>query len=220
MKNVIITGSSGMIGKLILQKCLKRNDVAKVTSITRRKSGINNPKLVEVLYNDFSNYSGISEHFQNQDVCFFCIGIYSGQVSREKFRTITVDYTRAFAETLKANSPEATFCFLSGAGADQSGKSRMMFAVDKGMAENLLLRLGFKHLYIFRPGYIYPVIPRKEPNVSYKIMRFLYPIMKVVYPNGVITSEELSNTIVDIGMNGGSLTIYENKDIRKHEIHD
>jgi hypothetical protein len=36
----------------------------------------------------------------------------------------------------------------------------------KGEAENALHAAGFPRLYIFRPAYIYPVEPRKEPNVS------------------------------------------------------
>jgi len=49
---------------------------------------------------------------------------------------ITVDYTKAFAEMLKKHNPQAVFCFLSGAAADQTEKSRMMFAKDKGILIN------------------------------------------------------------------------------------
>ena len=173
-KNVIITGSSGMIGGLILQKCLERNDVAKVTSLVRKKSGISHPKLVEIVHGDFLNYSAVEDHFKNQDVCFFCIGVYTGQVPKEEFVRITVGYTKAFAETLKRLSPETVFCFLSGSGADTKEKSRILFAREKGKAENILLGLSFKATHIFRPGYIYPVSPRKEPNLSYRIFRVLY----------------------------------------------
>ncbi|MBA2562738.1 MAG: NAD(P)H-binding protein [Chitinophagaceae bacterium] len=218
MKNIIIAGSSGMIGNLILQNCLKRDDVRKVTSITRRKSGIDHVKLVEVIHTDFLNYRAINEYFKSQDVCFYCIGVYTGQVPRDEFYKITVDYTRAFAQTLKENSPSATFCFLSGQGADQSEKSLFMFARDKGIAENLLLSLRFAHTYIFRPGYIYPVTPRKEPNLTYRIMRRLYPVLNKIYHNGVISSEELAHAMVNIAIGGGSKTIYENKEIRGHTI--
>ncbi|MEJ7740172.1 MAG: NAD(P)H-binding protein [Chitinophagaceae bacterium] len=214
MKNVLITGSTGMIGHLVLQKCLKHDGVQQVTSITRRKSGVSDPGLVEILHNDFLDYAAIANSFKNQDLCFFCIGVYTGQVSREVFRRITVDYTKAFALALKENSPGATLCFLSGQGADQTEKSPIMFAMDKGIAENFLLSLGFGQTYIFRPGYIYPVTPRKEPNFSYKVMRWLYPLMKKLYPSGVITSQELVDAMVDIGMNGGGKRVYENRDIR------
>jgi uncharacterized protein YbjT (DUF2867 family) len=214
MKNILITGSNGMIGQLILGYCLNHKDVAKVTSIVRRKSGFTHPKLAELIHENFLDYSSIAEHFKNIDTAFYCIGVYTGQVPKDEFRKITVDYTEAFAKTLRANSAKTTFCFLSGAGADPTGKSSMMFARDKGVAENILLSLKFDQTYIFRPAYIYPVTPRKEPNFSYKLFRFLYKPLIAIYPNGGITSEELAKVMTNIGLNGGEKIVYENRDIR------
>ena len=215
MKNVLVVGSTGMIGSLILQKCLQLENVAKITSITRRKINAKHSKLSEVIHSDFLNFDVISEYFKNIDVCFFCLGVYTGTVSREEFRKITVEYTIAFAKVLKKQSPNSSFCFLSGQGADQTEKSSFMFAKDKGIAENFLISLHFPQTHIFRPGYIYPVTPRKEPNLLYRFMRVIYPFLNVVYRNGVITSEKLSNAIVDIGLNGGNKTVYENKELRE-----
>jgi uncharacterized protein YbjT (DUF2867 family) len=61
-----------------------------------------------------------------------------------------VDYTIEFARVLHGSSPEAAFSFLSGNGADQTGRSRIPFARYKGEAENALLAAGFPRLYIFR----------------------------------------------------------------------
>ena len=217
MKNVIITGITGMIGGLVLDNCLKRDDVNNITTITRRKTGINHPKLIEVIHDDFLDYSKIKEQMRNQDVCIYCLGVYSGQVSEKKFKMITVDYTKAFGEALKLNNEKTTFCFLSGQGADPKEKSRIMFARDKGTAENMVLNLGFEKTYIIRPGYIYPNTPRKEPNFSYRLMRLLYkPILSKIYPNIGISSEDLAEAMVEIGLNGGKKIIYENKDIRQH----
>ena len=69
----------------------------------------------------------------------------------------TVDYTIEFARVLRESSPEADFSFLSGSGADPTGRSRMAFARYKGEAEKALLSSRFPHLFIFRPAYIYPV---------------------------------------------------------------
>lgn len=216
MKNVIITGASGMIGGLILDYCLQREDVKQVTSITRKKSGLSHPKLREVLHENFTDYSSITGYLQHQDICFFCIGVYTGQVPRAQFREITVNVTAAFAAALKTESPEAVFCFLSGQGADRSEKSKLMFALDKGIAENQLISLQFPQLAIFRPGYIYPVTPRKEPNLFYRIFRVLYkPLLSKVYPNIGLSSEELAKAMVYTGFNGGPQLIYENSDIKQ-----
>lgn len=214
MKNVIITGSSGMIGGLVLNKCLSRNDVGKITLINRHPSGIKNSKVNEVIHKDLLDYSSIENVFEGHDICFFCIGVYTGAVPPDEFRKITVDYTLAFAEVLKKHSPNAAFCFLSGAGADLTGKSRIMFARDKGVAERGLLDLNFGRTHIFRPGYIYPVTPRKEPNLLYVISRLVYKPIKIVYPNIGTTSEKLSDVMVEVGLEGGDKQIYENRDIR------
>ena len=90
-----------------------------------------------------------------------------------------------------------------------------MFAKDKGIAENGLQRQGFDQLYIFRPGYIYPVTPRVEPNMSYRIMRWLYPIFNYLYPKGAVESTVLANTMFFVGLKGANKSILENKDIKE-----
>ena len=215
MKNVLITGSTGMIGGIVLNQCLERSDVAKVSVINRRPLGIQNEKLQEIIHEDFLDYTPIEEAFKAQDICFFCIGVYSGQVSSEEFTKITVDYTKAFSDTLKKHSPQAVFCFLSGQGADPTEKIRILFARTKGIAENHLLGLGFKRCHIFRPGYIYPVTPRREPNFTYKLMRKLYKPVSAIYPNIGLTSVQLATKMVRVGFEGGDQTIYENKEIKK-----
>lgn len=221
MKNVLITGTNGMIGQLILELCLQRTDVATVTSITRKPLGIVHPKLQELIHNDFMDLDPVRDHFSNQDLCFYCIGVYTGTVSREEFRKITVDYTRVFAETLKQMSPEVVFCFLSGQGADRTEKSKLMFAQDKGIAENILEQLAFKQLTIVRPGYIYPVAPRKEPNFFYRLSRFLYkPFLSKLYPNIGLTSLQLARAMVKLGWEGATQQVYENREIRQVAMSD
>jgi hypothetical protein len=95
-------------------------------------------------------------------------GAYTGAVSDAELRKVTVDYTIEFARVLRISSPAAAFSFLSGSGADPTGRGRLAFARCKGKAENALLAAGFPRVYIFRPAYIYPVEPRKEPNFGYR----------------------------------------------------
>ena len=151
MKNVIITGATGMIGGSVLDMCLESQEIVKVTSIVRRATGKIHEKLNEVIHKDFLDYSSIENHFENQDICYFCIGVYTGAVPRDKFREITVDYTKVFAELLRQKNEKTSFCFLSGQGADTTEKSRVAFAKDKGIAENILKELDFANLHIFPP---------------------------------------------------------------------
>jgi uncharacterized protein YbjT (DUF2867 family) len=139
------------------------------------------------------------------------------RVPDEELRRITVDYTVEFARVLHASSPNATFAFLSGSGADPTGRSRMAFARYKGEAERTLSVAGFPHAYIFRPAYIYPVQPRREPNLSYRLLRAIYPVFRVLFPNQVIRADDLARAMEDAAVGGigeGRTLVLENRDIR------
>jgi len=214
MKKVLIAGASGMVGNITLDYCLKSSNVVEVISLVRKKSNTTHPKLKEVIVEDFIDYANDKGLFKNIDSAYFCIGVYTGSVPDKLFKQITVDYAVGFAKTLKANSPNARLCLLSGAGADRTEKSRTAFARYKGMAENKISKLGLE-FYCFRPGYIYPVTPRKEPNVLYKLFRYLYPLVKLMGSSASIKSTELAKAIYLAGINGADEEILENKDIVK-----
>ena len=102
-------------------------------------------------------------------------------------------------------------------GADPTGRSRLAFARYKGQAEKALLAAGFPRVYIFRPAYIYPVEPRREPNLSYRLLREIYPAFRVLFPNQVIRADDLGRAMVDpaISETGKSRSVVlENRDIR------
>jgi uncharacterized protein YbjT (DUF2867 family) len=214
---LVIVGATGMVGGYALRHALSLPAVERVTSISRRKTGISHPKLDEVLHQDFSDCSGLAQTLASQDAAVFCLGTYTGTVTDAEMRTITVDYTVEFARVLRSSSPDASFSFLSGSGADPTGRSRMAFARYKGQAEKALLGSGFPRLYIFRPAYIYPVEPRKEPNFSYRLLRSAYPLFQLLFPNQVIRADNLAKSMVDLAIRTDGRTeqvILENRDIR------
>ena len=93
----------------------------------------------------------------------------------------------------------------------------MPFARYKGEAEKALLAAGFPRLYIFRPAYIYPVEPRKEPNFSYRLLRAIYPAFRMLFPNQVIRADDLARAMVDVAVRGKlerESVVLENQEIR------
>ncbi len=216
-KHVVIVGATGMVGGYALRSALENPAIASVITIGRRKLGISHAKLKEVLHQDFADCSALAETLVGQGAAIFCLGTYTGSVPEAELRTITVDYTIEFARVLRLSSPDAAFSFLSGNGADPTGRSRLAFARYKGEAEKALLAVGFPSVYIFRPAYIYPVEPRKEPNFSYRLMRAIYPAFRVLFPNQVIRVDELAEAMVDVAISGRGerrSLILENRDIR------
>ena len=214
---IAIVGPTGMVGGYALRYALEQAAVSRVTAVGRRKLGVSHPKLEEVVHRDFADCSPLAEPLSGQDAVVYCLGAYTGAVPDAVLRQITVDYTIEFARVLRRSSPEAVFSFLSGSGADPTGRSRMPFARYKGEAEKALLGAGFPCVYIFRPAYIYPVEPRKEPNLSYRLLRRIYPVFRLVFPNQVIRADDLARAMVDVaigerGEQGG--VVLENRDIR------
>jgi len=216
MKKAIIAGASGMVGNILLQNCLESKQIESVISLARKPSNQQNPKLQEIIIDDFSDYNNQQNLFKNIDAAYFCIGAYSGAVTDNKFKIITVDYAVAFAKALNQNSPNAKLCLLSGSGADRTEKSRVAFAKYKGMAENQIAKLGFEHFYTFRPGYIYPVEKRKEPNAMYSVSRALYPLIKLFGKNASIKSTELAKAMFNVSINGANKLELENRDILEY----
>jgi uncharacterized protein YbjT (DUF2867 family) len=215
-KRVAIVGATGMVGGYALRYALENPAVECATAIGRRKLGLSHAKLKEVPHQDFADCSALGEALSGQDAAVFCLGVYTGAVSDAQLRRITVDYTIEFARVLRGSSPNAAFSFLSGSGADPTGRSRIAFARYKGEAENALLAAGFPRVYIFRPAYIYPVEPRQEPNFSYRLLRAMYPAFQLLFPNQVIRADDLARAMVDVSLQeterGGR--VLENRDIR------
>jgi uncharacterized protein YbjT (DUF2867 family) len=216
-RRLVIIGATGMVGGYALRYVLEHPAVGRATVIGRRKVGISHPKLNEVLHREFADCSALSGPLSGQDAAIYCLGAYTGALPDAELRAVTVDYTIEFARVLRGSSPGAAFSFLSGSGADPTGRSRIPFARYKGEAENALLAAGFPHVYLFRPAYIYPVEPRKEPNFSYRLLRGIYPAFRVLFPNQVIRADDLARAMVgavvsETGQRGGP--VFENRDIQ------
>ena len=217
-KRIVIVGATGMVGGYVLRCALDHPAVRTATAISRKPTGFSHPKLNEVLHQDFADCSGLAGALSGQDAAIFCLGAYTGAVSDADLRRVTVDYAVEFARVFHDSSPRATFEFLSGSGADPTGRSPMAFARYKGEAEKALTAAGFPAVYIFRPAYIYPVQPRREPTFSYRVLRAIYPVFQLLFPNQVIRGDDLARTMVDAALRDvgteRQTIVLENRNIR------
>ena len=78
----------------------------------------------------------------------------------------------------------------------------MAYARYKGAAESAILALGFPRTHLFRPGYIYPVKPRRKKSTAYRVLRALYPVGRRLYPNVGLSSEDLARAGLHAGLHG------------------
>ncbi len=203
-----------MVGSHALNLALANDAIDRIVVYGRRSCGRSDKKIVEVLSDDFLQFpEELKSLLPSVDHILFCLGVYTGAVKREPFRQITVDMPVALANLHHEANPQGKYSLLSGQGADRTESSRMMFATDKGAAENALNEIYGTSFYTFRPGYIYPVEKRNEPNFSYRLSRKLYPLLKYLGPKFSITSHQLAEGLLQSVLDQPELNILENQDI-------
>lgn len=209
----ILFGATGMIGQGVLIECLEHPEVETILVVGRRSCNITHPKLTEIIHQDFLDYSAIEKQLVDFNACFFCLGISAAGMSKQNYHLITHDYAVKAAEILSKQNPEMTFCFISGAGTDETEKSRMMWARVKGKAENSLKKFPFKNLYLIRPAFIQPLKGVKASYFFYKIFSPLYPLWKKLFPKYVTTTEEVGLAMINAVLYGTDKQIWETRDI-------
>ncbi len=179
---VIITGSTGMVGKGVLLECLEDNRVSEVLLINRNRIYVKHPKIREVIHQDFTDFTPIKNELNGYDACFHCMGVSAGGMNEERYFKLTYTITESLAKVLYDINPNITFFYVSGEGTDSTEKGRMMWARVKGKTENMIFNKGFKDAYAFRPGVIIPVRGEKSKTKLYRIiyifMRPFFPILK------------------------------------------
>lgn len=215
--NVIITGATGMIGEGVLHESLNHHEVEKVLVITRKSCGYAHPKLTEIIHNDFSDISLLSDKVKGYNACYFCLGVTSLGKGEVEYTKQTYTLTLNFTTTLAAVNPDMTFCYISGASTDSSEKGRTMWARVKGKTENDLMKLPFKHAYNFRSGGIEPFLPLKPTQTfykTYKYLKWLFSLMKVITPGFVITLKDLAAAMINASLIGYSKPILEMRDMK------
>jgi uncharacterized protein YbjT (DUF2867 family) len=214
---VIITGATGMVGEGVLYECLYHPEIEKVLVITRTPCGYSHPKLTEIIHSDFADVTSLSEQIKGYNACYFCLGVTSLGKTEVEYTRLTYTLTLNFATTLASLNPEMTFCYISGAGTDSTENGRRMWARVKGKTENMLMKLPFRQVYNFRPGGIEPFLPLRPSQTYYKTYKYLkglFLIMKIISPRLVIPLKELAAAMINSSLTGYSTHILEMKDIR------
>ncbi len=215
---VIILGASGMIGGGVLTECLEDPQVTHVLAVGRRSLGRTNEKLSEIVSADLFDLSQHKDRFDGFDACFYCLGISVRGLSEDAYRRITVDLTFDILDVVTAANPNMTVCFVSGQGADSSGKSRMMWARVKGEAENELLSRDYTG-YVFRPGVIQPLkgARSKTPlyQIPYTLLGPLIALLRRALPSYITTTVTIGRAMLRAASQGYAKSVLETADINK-----
>lgn len=208
-KKVIITGSSGMLGKAVLLECLESSKIEQVLVVNRSPLDIKHLKLSEVLLKDFTNFESIKEALKGYDACFHCMGVSSSGICEEKYTKLTFDITQNLVDTLYSINPKMTVNYVSGQGTDTSEKGSSMWARVKGKTENYILNKGFAAAYMFRAGV---VIPEKGLRSKTNFYNILYAVVKPFA--GLLKKSKHITSTTKLGQ--AMLASLETKQTKKH----
>jgi len=210
--SAIITGASGMVGEGVLLECLADARVSRVLAVTRRPSGVQHPKLVELIVTDFDDLAPVQARLAGYDACFFCLGVSSVGMSEADYRRVTYDLTTNFGRTLARLNPDLTFCYVTGSGTDSTERGRSMWARIKGATENELLRL-FRRGVMFRPGMMRATAGQKNLKGWYKAIAWIYPIGRRLAPGSFCTLQEVGRAMINAAAAGSPKKVLEVRDI-------
>lgn len=210
---VIITGSTGMVGEGVLQECLLHQDVEKILVINRRSCEVSNPKLSEIIHDNFFDLSTIENLLIGYDACFYCLGITSPFAKESQYYNITHNLTLYIARRLSGLNPNMIFCYVSGFGANTPEKAKLMQTRVKGETETDLFKLPFKKVYSFRPGLLKPAKGQKHVHKVYYIFNPFYPLFRMIMPGFILLLSELGLAMINTVLTDCQKQILEVRDI-------
>lgn len=212
---VIVTGSTGMVGEGVLLTCLNSPEISDVLSVSRKPVGISHPKLQECLVQDFLHLEDFESRLTGYDACFYCAGVSSAGMTEETYTRITYDTAINFAVTVQRLNPNMVLTHISGLYTDGTEKGNVMWARVKGKAENALMRLPFRAVYNFRPGFMSPVKGQQHLKTLYRVLLTLTPLVRLLFPAHLLTLDEVGRAMINAVLTGYEKQVLEIADIRK-----
>ena len=146
-KTALIVGSSGLVGKELLDMCLKSDVYEKIITPVRAPLSIQDEKHVELII-DFE-MPPWDELFPVDHV-YCCLGTTIKKAgSKNNFRKVDHDFPLAFAGAAKKWKAEQ-FSVITAAGV--SANSKIFYNKVKGELESNLKALDLKGTLIFQPS--------------------------------------------------------------------
>ncbi|MCJ1242994.1 hypothetical protein MMC30_000190 [Trapelia coarctata] len=214
---VILAGSTGFIGREVLEQCLQNSSIIALSRRDLPSSVASNSKLKVVILEDFLSYpESLLQDIKGAEACIWALG-KARMPDNATARKVSIDYTLAAAKAFGQDSaPENRkakkfrFVYLSGSGAERDQTKTLWFMQDyrriRGQVENDLLAYAQEHqdtfeTCIMRPG----MVLSKETNIRSLIVG-LGPSVRM---------DVLAAAMLDIALNGSEHRIMENATINQ-----
>lgn len=175
MKTALIAGSTGLIGKQLLQLLLKSDRYGKVIALTRNDLPAH-PKL-EIVKVEFAKLTEWSNALVADDV-FCCLGTTMAKAgSKDNFYQVDFFYPLLIAKTSQSRGAKQ-YLLVSALGA--SKESSIYYNRVKGEVEEAISQIPFKTIHIFRPSLL--LGPRQEKRSGENAAKIFYQIFGFIIP--------------------------------------
>ena len=167
-KSALIAGSTGLIGSALLQLLLEENHYEHVISISRRSTGVNHPKLKEVI-TSFDRLSNVKEDLIADDV-FICLGSTMKKAgSKDAFEKYDYAYPLEIATIALENGAQQV-SIITALGANS--ESPFFYNRVKGDLEKAMASLDYKSVNMLRPSLL--LGERDENRMTENIAQSFY----------------------------------------------
>ena len=212
MKTALVFGSSGLIGRHLLNQLIENDNYNKIKLFVRSETVIKETKI-EIIKTNFSDLENHKEDIKGDD-CFLCIGTTKqNSPDKNEYKKVELDIPIKIAQIARANLVNS-FIFVSSIYANP--KSSGDYVKFKGLVEEELKELNFSNLGILRPSFL--MGSRKENRAGEKIgiltFRLLSPLLlgplKKMKP---INSEKVAKAMVKIANENLGKIIFESDEI-------
>ena len=212
MKTALIFGSSGLVGKNLLNQIINNSNYSKVKIFVRSSLEISDQKI-EVINTDFKDLQKIKNLIIGDD-CFFCIGTTKkNSPDKSEYRRVELDLPIKIAQISKSNDIKS-FIYVSSGFADP--KNSGDYLKFKGLVEEEIKSLNFEKIGILRPSFL--LGNRKENRLGEKIGIFIFKLLSPLFVGPFkkmkpIHSEIVAKAMIQIANEDIQQIIFESNEI-------
>lgn len=202
MSKVILLGSTGLTGNVILSELVANPKVELITTLSRNPPKVVSPKITAVtLPTDQWFTESNLPLFKDHDVAISAFGTTKVAAGGDIVKWKQIDYgvNADFAKTCH-DQGVSKFILISSIGA--SSKSMFAYMKSKGELEEYIGQLGFKDYFILRPGLL---TGGKRENLatqapSDKLLRDIgayWPLSTILQANSIYGIAQFVNGLLE-----------------------
>jgi uncharacterized protein YbjT (DUF2867 family) len=145
---VVLVGSTGLVGNEVLKQLISENSVSKINVLTRKKIHFQSPKVINHVV-DFENENDLKKAIQGE-IVICCIGTTKAKTPNvTEYEKIDRDIPVRLAKIGKENGI-SQYHLISAIGANKN--SSINYNRIKGEAEEGVVAAGIQKTIIYRPG--------------------------------------------------------------------